>query len=171
MKICSNCGRIYDDALMACDRCGWREENDYCCCSAVHEAGDVYCSMCGKKITRTEKSGTCVCGMVNPSDARFCRQCGKKIATEAADFCCCGAFNPINAVYCRNCGKPLNKVPCPVCGQRMNQGSVCAYCGHRAAPPVPPVGELPPVPKNPVGLVIGLWIGAFCLLSAICFFI
>lgn len=171
MKICPNCGRIYEDSLTVCDRCGWSEEQEYCRCGAVHETGAVYCSMCGKKIAQAEKSGICTCGMVNPPDARFCRQCGKQLAEEPAEFCRCGAFNPINAVYCRNCGKQLKKISCPTCGQIMNQGSVCAYCGHRAAPSMPPADVLPPVPKNPVGLVIGLWIGAFCLLSAICFFI
>ena len=174
MKICSKCGRIYDDSLIACDRCGWTE-NDYCQCGSRHEPGAVYCSMCGKKIMPQETAGLCGCGVINPPGALFCRGCGRKLAaTEQKgaeeNFCSCGMFNPINAVYCKNCGKKIKKITCPSCGQIMNSGSVCAYCGQQASP-FAPISELPPVPKNPVGWVIALWVVAFCLLSAVCFFI
>lgn len=167
MKICPTCGHLYEDTLPACDRCGWHEEEITCHCGAAHMPGSLYCSVCGKKIA-WEQTEFCSCGTVNPPNARFCRQCGKKIAQE--EFCVCGYMNPFDAVYCRNCGKKIKKVPCAVCGRMVNEGGVCASCGCRSFR-TSVYDALPPVPKNPVGLIIGLWVGVFCLLSAVCFFI
>ena len=86
-------------------------------CTSPNEAGDRFCSRCGKDITRSEevKGASCPqCGFRNTREDFFCAKCGTKLAplgeevVQERRYCPQCAFgNAHEDVFCAKCGIKL----------------------------------------------------------------
>lgn len=80
MKICSHCGKSFNDENLYCDRCGaflWHAVA--CRCGALNAENATFCHKCG---TRMNGAKACSCGRYNDAYATVCGFCGKSLTVE-----------------------------------------------------------------------------------------
>ena len=144
MRICTNCSRVCGDEERFCVACG----------TAVKPV--KYCAYCGNP---------------NDEDADFCIMCGKAFGTKCAN---CGTVNNKENRFCFSCGTQLDTSEKVIITEveTTKETQETKTFESNAQGTQENVEQqtivIPPVKTLPIGLVIGIFFGAFALLLAVC---